>query len=296
MITDRVNDTLEESKKKPKDSLVFKCSPHAGIPDLKKYQKLTDLNNRKTNHFMKKELVIKEIYSEPVHPYLRTMVAVISDAFKTAVKQVTNAIKQARKDKQGVFHLQCCDVFWIGRKPISHNHVINDVLRKMFDTRNVPKAFYNPDFMPPRSHVVNLSESAEVHSTVQLPLKELVDMDTRLSALFGESYQKKVTTDILQEHLNNQGEAQAMSEEDMEDNDWDSFSDDEDYQRAKGVVVDVPQVDEMLEFFNKQPEVGTLATTAVSVIGDDVSFQDIVTINRNSKLNDKELGEAKLLG
>ena len=121
-------------------------------------------------------------------------------------------------------------------------------------------------------------------------------MDTRLSALFGESYQKKVTTDILQEHLNNQREAQALSEEDMEDNDWDSFSDDEDYQRAKGVVVDVPQVDEMLEFFNKQPEVGTLATTAVSVIGDDVSFQDIVTINRNSKLNDKELGEAKLLG
>ena len=113
---------------------------------------------------MSKTQVAKEIFIKdtsknfPRHPLLRTMVSLESDAFREAVKQVTKAINEAKRSHLLVSHLICCNVFWIGVSPRVHNHIINDKVRALLDRRCIPKAFYNPDYLPFDEEIILIEE------------------------------------------------------------------------------------------------------------------------------------------
>ena len=132
-----------------------KESPHAGISSLTYFDQLKKFQRRKIHTFLDPELVEKEIFfstdrkdKQPAHPFLRKMVSVQSTAFKQAVHLVAKAIVTAKNDHRLVTYLQCCDIFWIGVHPKMTTHCFNDKFRKYMDLRNIPKACYNPDFLP----------------------------------------------------------------------------------------------------------------------------------------------------
>ena len=176
-------------------------SPHLGIPLLKDYQRLQDINNREVNTFMHPDLVAKMMFEMPKHPYLRPLIGIHTDGFKTGVKIMTDEILKAKKLKQGVFHLHCCNIVWIGNRPICHNHVMNDLLKKMLNTKNVPKALYNPDYLPPSPILLEYSDIFEEQepSTI-ISTEELIKQDETWTNIFGSAYTKKVTEEELVNH------------------------------------------------------------------------------------------------
>ena len=134
---------------------IAKESPHAGIASLDYFNRLNRFKLRKIHTFFDPELVEKEIFfgtvpkdKQPVHPYLRKMVSIESEAFKQAVHLVAKAIVTAKQNHKLVTHLKCCDIIWIGVPPKMSTHCFNDKFRKYMDLRNIPKAYYNPQFLP----------------------------------------------------------------------------------------------------------------------------------------------------
>lgn len=199
---------LEKLVLKPSDGNGDELSRHAGIPTISEFKRLSDIKNRNVNTFMSPQDVRKSIYEPAVHPYKRTMIGINTDAFETAVDELTDAIKKAKNDKKGVFHLQCCNIVWIGRKPRVHSHVMNDLFRKLFDVRNVPKALYDPSYLPPNpyeliytDHVYE-KEPQKLYSTEQL-----IEIDKVWKNIFGPAYIPQInesSSDRIVNELNHQ--------------------------------------------------------------------------------------------
>lgn len=170
---------IEKAEKRAKES------PHAGISSRSYFDRLRKFQKRQIDTFMDPNLVEKEIFfgtdpkgPQPVHPFLRKMVSIQSTAFKQAVHLVTNAILKAKQNHQMVAHLQCCDIFWIGKPPKCSTHCFNDTFRRYMDLRNIPKAYYNPQFLPgfvqeeAEVQTANPFLAEDVPVEIEEPLKE----------------------------------------------------------------------------------------------------------------------------
>ena len=270
------NTTIQGSKiaKKAYRPPDIKPSPHSGISTMEEYNKFKDFQNREIYTFMPPQVVEELIYQPPVHPWKRTMVGIFTDSFKTAVKILTADIKTAKKRKHGVYHLQCCNIIWIGRKPKVHCHVMNDLIRKMFDPRNLPKALYNPDYLPPFPDTIVFNGNSEPSNpAIQVSITELKAFDDLYSSFFGPTYERKVTPEMIEKYNRDQQEEPSKMETSM------TAPPSPKRQTPlstpmKTCCFEVPHHTMLLEFLNEGAEIGSFTTRAQSVIVEEDDEED----------------------
>lgn len=169
-----------------------------GILDPNEWMRLKDHQNRVHAESLGKQEVKAILLDQNYkHPFKRTVVPVDSDSFRWAVKLTTGQIVKAKRKKQGVIHLECCNIIWIGVKPRQCTHIVNDKLRKQLDIRAQVEKRYNPTFIP-----VNVMQYRSIGGC---PIK----LDQRIVEQVEEARQEDQLT-----AASTQGETEAEDSED----------------------------------------------------------------------------------
>ena len=249
-------------------------SPHLGIPLLKDYQRLQDINNREINTFMPPDLVIKSMYEMPKHPYLRPLIGIHTDGFKTGIKVLTDEVLKAKRDKHGVFHIHCCNIVWIGKKPICHNHVMNDLLKKMLNRRNVPKSLYNPEYLPPSPILMEFTDIIEEQQPeTSVITEELIKQDETWSNIFGPSYNKKFTEKQIMEHRAMQDQSDSTADQQSQES-FEQQSAAPGLLKTKQFYVEHPRIYDELRYFSQGYEVGKNKIMLINDQGQEAYMTD----------------------
>ena len=249
-------------------------SRHSGIPSLEEFNRLKDIKNREVQTFLTPYCVMERMYELPQHPYKRPLIGIHTDSFKTAIRIITEEILDAKRWKRGVFHMQCCNYFWIGTKPRVHNHVMNDLIRKMIDPRNVPKSLYNPDYLPPEAYIFDLTdEPAEPQPTVVPSTEELIKQDEFWSKMFGANYHKKVSEDEVLNHLR-KNDPSRTPRETTEVPPVQPDSATSEGVATKRLIVESRRLNQELNFFNEGAEIGKERIKVIRIDGEERYLTD----------------------
>ena len=186
----------------------------SGFKTREEYNIYKDIKSREAFLFLDKNQVKDKVVfgkdnKRPPHPYFRTMVSIESDAFKESVRIVSDLVKVAKDPdaelNQVVLHFQCCNIIWIGKRPRVNNHVVNDKFKKLIHLKNVPKAFYNPHFLPYYFDRENEEENSRTFFEKLVKMKEMEEEITYEESLLLDSEGKKIPADYeMPSHLDDE--------------------------------------------------------------------------------------------
>ena len=184
---------------------------HSGLLDPKEWNHLKEFENRDHEEELAKDQVKAVVMDQEIkHPHMRKMVPVDSDAFRWAVSLVTGEIVKARNRHQGVMHLECCNVIWIGEKPRVCTHIVNEELRGQLDLRSQTKKKYNPTFTP-----INIVQYCKAGGCPYMAVQRLKDQELEEMSTASTNRTRAVVSDFNDDNWDKQSD--NYSDDESED-------------------------------------------------------------------------------